>query len=404
MSCIGQCDKCNQCANLMSIALPFNLEQYDSRYGKPTNAVLNLTDECTHRCKMCFVNFNPRRMEYSTAKAAVEFVIKNNEGKDTTPSIIFFGGEPLLEFESIIVPLIKEYGGQINWSITTNGLLLDEDKIDFFRNNKVNILFSFDGDRFTQNLQRPLKNGEGSFDVNVKNIPYYVLRYPYSEMRATVTKESIPHLYENFLFAKNMGFHCVDFIMDSRSEIIYTEDDEKELEKQLNKIAVSIITDLILGHERIIQFNGLINAFTRIESQDTQPIFNTSIHRCGTGVTSVGVGVDGRIFPCQEQSSCADDDIGDVFNGISPEKHFLHLKKFEDTVTKLGEKMNSNAINLFTANQFCPNRLLHDGELGEGHLLMSKVLYKVAYRLRLNHSNSPNKRVYKYFYHGGRKG
>ena len=161
--CNGNCATCNS-STLFDYGTRKTFIAYPPDFCFPTNAVLNLTNECTHRCKMCFVDFNPRRMSFEVADAAVQFVINNCKevekyGDKKNPSIIFFGGEPLLEYDSIIVPLIHKYGKRITWAITTNGLLLDEDKVDFFRQNEVNILMSFDGDKITQNLQRPLKNG-----------------------------------------------------------------------------------------------------------------------------------------------------------------------------------------------------------------------------------------------------
>lgn len=405
--CNGNCATCNS-STLFDYGTRKTFTAYPPDFCFPTNAVLNLTNECTHRCKMCFVDFNPRRMSFEVADAAVQFVINNCKevekyGDKKNPSIIFFGGEPLLEYDSIIVPLIHKYGKQITWAITTNGLLLDEDKIDFFRQNEVNILMSFDGDKITQNLQRPLKNGQGSFEANVKNIPYYVLRYPHSEMRATVTKESIPYFYENFLFAEKMGFYSCDFVMDSRVEIEYTEQDKRNLMDQMDKIATHIITKLILGHEDVIQFNTLIKAFTTLDIISKNPSFNNEVYRCGTGITSVGVGTDGKLYPCQEESSTLSDDIGTVFTGIDKDKHWQHVKTYMGAIDFLGRHKEVNLFNLFLLNQICPNRLLQGYDIGQGVEIMSAALFNSALRLLQNHSKSPIPRVYKYFYEGGRR-
>ena len=408
--CSGNCSTCptNSTQNLLSIGVRKNFDQYPPDFCYPTNAVLNLTDDCTHRCKMCFVDFHPRRMSLETAQAAVEFVIRNSKALETygggeNPSIIFFGGEPLLEYDSIIVPLIEEYGDRVHWSITTNGLLLDEDKVDYFRKHQVNILFSFDGDQKTQDMQRPLKTGQGSFESNVKNIPYYVLRYPFGEMRATVTKESIPYLYDNFLFAEKMGFGSVDFVMDSRVEISYSEEDEKNLQQQMDRIAIHILSKLILSNDSVIQFNNLISAFTRLESNEYHPGFNNDVWRCGLGTTSVGVGCDGKIYPCQEQSSTLSDDIGDVFTGIDKDKHWAHIQSYMEAIDFIGKNHEQSNWNLFLLNEICPNRFLQGAGIGEGPEMMSRVLYNTVTKLYWSNSKSPNPRVNKYFYKGGRR-
>ena len=92
-------------------------------------------------------------MTYETAKAAAEFLIKNTEETNITPSINFFGGEPMLMWDSIIVPLTNwirnEYKKPFSLGITTNGTLLDEEKIEFLKKNGVNLLFSIDGGKET---------------------------------------------------------------------------------------------------------------------------------------------------------------------------------------------------------------------------------------------------------------
>lgn len=412
-TCNGSCATCSTCGEaqtILDVGVRKTFEKYPPDFCYPFNAVLNLTDECTHRCKMCFVNFNPRRMPFEVAEAAVKFVINNYKESqkfgenNNEPSIVFFGGEPLLEYSSIIVPLVEKYGEQVHWSITTNGLLLDEDKVDFFRKHKVNILLSFDGDKYTQDLQRPLKNGAGSFDENVKTLSYFLLRYPYAEMRATVTKDSISHLYENFLFAEKMGFASCDFVMDSRPEIEYTEEEIKELERQIDRISAHIISRLILGNEPVIQFNNLIKAFTDIETLQREPHFNNGVWRCGMGTTSVGVAVDGKIYPCQEQSSTLSTDIGDVFKGIDKTKHWEHLQTYMEAIDFIGLRTEPNLYNLFLLNQICPNRFMQGQDIGQGPEAMATALYRAAARLRANHNNSPNAQVFNYFYRGGREG
>ncbi|MGN1326575.1 MAG: hypothetical protein ACI4VQ_00590 [Clostridia bacterium] len=60
-------------------------------------------------------------------------------------SVNFFGGEPLLCFDSLIKPLVEKYKDIVSFGITTNGVLLDEDIVDFFYENNIQLLLSFDG-------------------------------------------------------------------------------------------------------------------------------------------------------------------------------------------------------------------------------------------------------------------
>lgn len=112
--------------------------------AKPTSAVVSLTDSCNNACPYCFVDFNPQRMKLETAIQTVEF-LKKNCLPEQKPTFCFFGGEPLLEYDSIIVPLVEKYGDSVTWSITTNGVALTEERIDFLAAHGVEILLSMDG-------------------------------------------------------------------------------------------------------------------------------------------------------------------------------------------------------------------------------------------------------------------
>lgn len=80
-------------------------------------------------------------------KLAIENAKKGSIRNNNTerPLVVFFGGEPLLMFSQIIVPIVEEFSEQCDFSLTTNGILLNEDVVDFFYKNNVEVLLSFDG-------------------------------------------------------------------------------------------------------------------------------------------------------------------------------------------------------------------------------------------------------------------
>ena len=85
-------------------------------------------------------------MTLEIAERSVEWALENYEKKSNYKvSINFFGGEPLLKFNDIIKPLVEKYNEKVYFNITTNGILLDEDIVDFFYKYNVGILLSFDG-------------------------------------------------------------------------------------------------------------------------------------------------------------------------------------------------------------------------------------------------------------------
>lgn len=400
MACNGNCASCGiseDVLNFKDLGIRDGFIYNFNTHSKPISAVINLTDECTHRCRMCFVKFQPEYMKLETAIATVEFLLKNTKDGQV-PQVTFFGGEPLIQFERIIKPLVEMYKDRVSWSITTNGFLLSEDIVDFFRKYNVQILLSWDGDKMTQDYQRPLKNGEGSFDKSVRNIPYLLLRFPNTTMRATITKFSIPLLYENYLFAKKMGFKAVTFIMDSRREIEYSIEDKNILTHQINKIAADLTYDLLKGRTPIIVEN-LIDTYRLLRKANDANVFNNEIFRCGTGITSVGVTTNGELVGCQENNSCPEDNeiIGNVFEGINLEKHRVFIEKVIQELDNVSIKSNGCGIDgLVAVNKICPNRIKDSQLLAQGETIMKYAEIQAARKWLILFKDSIFPNVYQY--------
>ena len=176
----------------------------------------NVTDDCNLRCKYCFTSRNPRNASLDTFKRAVEFLCleKETKGKDTkdTPNLCFFGGEPLLRYNDIILPILEwsreqklneRYG--MNFSVTTNGTLLNEERLKQLSEYQVGLLLSIDGDKDIQDDQRP-GNGFSSFDTLIEKIPLILRYFPDVTFRSTIEPRNANKMVESYLFARRMGF------------------------------------------------------------------------------------------------------------------------------------------------------------------------------------------------------
>lgn len=147
MSCNGDCGNCLQgTLPLSSVKKELDKFEYNEEMSKPYIAILGVTARCNLSCPYCFVSQHNSDMNLNTAFAAVDMAL-NNTPIGEKPEIVFFGGEPLLRYDEIIVPVVEKYKDQCSYSITTNGVLLNEDKVDFFLSNNVGVLLSFDGIR-----------------------------------------------------------------------------------------------------------------------------------------------------------------------------------------------------------------------------------------------------------------
>lgn len=159
---------------------------------RPKHLFLNLTTLCNMSCKLCYnhlFDFEKKIMSLETAKKATNIFFNNRDLDYNGYYIMFFGGEPLLNFD-----LIPEY---LDWfknkyshfkcdfHIFTNGLLLDKNKIDFFLNNNITIFVSHDNDIQSYNLHKSATKEEYeninkslTYSLNKKPelvIPYYII-------------------------------------------------------------------------------------------------------------------------------------------------------------------------------------------------------------------------------------
>lgn len=315
--------------------------QYDI-FSRPYRVILGLTAKCNLSCPYCFTHQHNNNMSFDTAKKACDMALDNYKFKkdnnlllseNDKPSITFFGGEPLLRFNEIIVPIIKEYGCLFDYSITTNGVLLDEDTIDFLYKNNVEILLSFDGLKEIQNSQRPGK-GFSSYDVVMKNIPYLLIRYPEVSVRSTLTKEMIPKLFDTYLMFEEIGFK--NFICGVNSFEKWSNDDLNGCIKQLKLIAERIYTKLINKDlDKFCDFYGFKKFYNDIFNCISDNCrFDNEIMRCGMGTTTFSVTPEGDIVPCQEEITYPRNKIGDIISGINSEIHKAFLQNYFNNIEK----------------------------------------------------------------------
>jgi uncharacterized protein len=135
------------------------------------------------------------KMAPTTAISSVDWLLKNSADRNEV-GIVFFGGEPLLNFP--LMKAIVEYadkqarlvGKKMTYSITTNGSLLDAEKIEFLRENRVNVTVSMDGGKRIQDSQRPLPGGGGSYDLVAKKVKELLKVIPDADCRGTIVDDA----------------------------------------------------------------------------------------------------------------------------------------------------------------------------------------------------------------------
>ncbi len=320
---------------------------YKEEYQYPIDVLLNLTDDCNLACRYCFVEQHPHFMTFDIAKNIADWLYKNYLKRkefnfpippDDKIQIYFFGGEPTLCYDSIIVPLVNycnsKYPDIFKYGITTNGTLLNKEKIDFFKKNNFFILLSIDGNEETQNFNRPCKNNQRSFDLLTKNIPYLLEQFPQALFRSTIYAPTVNHLYENYLYIKSLGVRNYVAIPDIRHEELWTQERIEIFREQVGKIYTYQLNQLLNNNSDKIEdgyiLSWIFSLFNYLKNEQND---NLSFKRCGLGTQNCAIGWDGKIYACQEQPSKEKKNIfyiGDLATGIDKQKHIELLQIYSN--------------------------------------------------------------------------
>jgi len=286
---------------------------------------LHVSHDCNLRCEYCFAsegdyNSGRKLMNRDVALKAVDFLVANSEGRHNI-EIDFFGGEPLMNFD--VVKDVVAYGRQIEkttgkhfyFTITTNGTLLDKEKIDFINENMDNVVISIDGRKEVHDAVRHDRAGHGSYDkimplakelVSGRNGKSYFIRGTFTARNKDFSKD-VMHL-------NDMGFKeiSVEPVVGSGSDLYFKESDVPELLKEYENLALQYIERISDDRKfRFYHFN--INIYDG-------PCLFKRVTACGAGYDYLAVSPEGNLYPCHQFVGQDEFVIGNVFTGISNNK------------------------------------------------------------------------------------
>lgn len=267
---------------------------------------LNVAHDCNLCCEYCFASKgdfggNRELMSLDVGKMAIDFLIEKS-GSRHNLEVDFFGGEPLMNFDVVkqIVEyarsIEKDYNKNFRFTITTNGLLLDDEKIDFINKEMSNVVLSIDGRPEVNDRLRKTVNGKGSYSIIVpkfqklvagrKNKDYYT--------RGTFTKYNMDFA-NDVLHLADLGFDQISVepvVSDSRLDYSIREEDLPIVFKEYERLANVIL-------ERRKNNKGF-NFFHFMIDLNQGPCVIKRLRGCGCGNEYIAVTPNGDIYPCHQ--------------------------------------------------------------------------------------------------------
>ena len=284
---------------------------------------LHVSHACNLSCSYCFAGQGKYKgksalMSYETGKRAIDFLIENS-GSHRNLDIDFFGGEPLMNFD-VVKKLVaygreaeKKAGKNIRFTLTTNGVLLNDEVTDFCNREIHNVVLSLDGrkevhDRFRRDL-----NGIGSYDQIIENFRRFVSKRGDKSyyIRGTYTHFNTD-FFNDILHMLSLGFKELSMepvVCDPSDACALTKDDLPVLFDQYEKLASEMI-------KRNKEGNGFTFYHYMIYLTGGPCIYKR-VSGCGSGTEYLAVTPQGELYPCHQFVGDEKYIMGDIFTGIN---------------------------------------------------------------------------------------
>lgn len=283
---------------------------------------LHIAHDCNLACKYCFAEegeYHGRRalMSFETGKKALDFLVANS-GKRVNLEVDFFGGEPLMNWD--VVKKLVAYGRSLEeknnkkfrFTLTTNGVLLNDEVMEFVNKEMSNVVLSLDGRKEVNDKMRPFRTGQGSYDLIVPKFKklaesrnqtnYYI--------RGTFTRDNLDFSEDIKHFA-DLGFKqmSIEPVVGPEDEpYSIREQDLPKIMEEYDKLALEYI-------KRHKEGNGF-NFFHFMIDLTQGPCVVKRLSGCGSGTEYLAVTPWGDLYPCHQFVGNEDFLMGNVDEGI----------------------------------------------------------------------------------------
>lgn len=282
---------------------------------------LHIAHDCNIRCKYCFASqgdFEGDRslMSLEVGKKALKFLVENS-GNRRNLEVDFFGGEPLMNFD--VVKELVTYGRSLEadnkklfrFTMTTNGVLLTDEVIDYCNEHMDNVVLSIDGRPEVNDLMRYTVNGKGTYDTIVPNFKKLVEKRGNKNyyVRGTFTKFN-KDFAKDVLHMVDLGFKSTSVepvVAEAKHDYALTEEDLQTVFDQYDILA----DEMVKRHNTKDDFSFF--HFTVDLAQG--PCVIKRLTGCGAGSEYVAITPDGDIYPCHQFVGDEDFKIGSVVEG-----------------------------------------------------------------------------------------
>ena len=321
---VRECNKLKEDGMLFTKDVYENvIEEFSNNRQTVVKALcLHIAHDCNLACKYCFAEegeYHGRRalMSFEVGKKALDFLVANS-GNRVNLEVDFFGGEPLMNWD--VVKQLVAYGRSLEkpnnkkfrFTLTTNGVLLNDEVMEFVNKEMSNVVLSLDGRKEVNDRMRPFRTGKGSYDLIVpkfqklaesRNQTNYYIRGTFTRNNLDFS-EDVKHFAD--LGFKQMSIEPV--VGPEEDPYSIREQDLPQIMEEYDKLALEYI-------DRYKKGNGF-NFFHFMIDLTQGPCVYKRLSGCGSGCEYLAVTPWGDFYPCHQFVGNEDFLMGNVDDGI----------------------------------------------------------------------------------------
>jgi uncharacterized protein len=287
-----------------------------SLFSPLTHMELVHTEGCNLACTYCFEKdmLGQVRMPWEVARRAIDLLFDYSQGAREL-EITHFGGEPTLNFEG--VRQATEYaerraaasGQHLEFDMTSNGVLLDEEMVAYFADHHIRVLLSLDGLRDTNDRYRVDRKGRGTFERAMAGLRLLKTRQPWIGVKLTVMPENAARLFDDAMGLYALGVN--HFIVGHATGVEWPEEYVADFGRELGRLHT--------------WYRENPRDDVRVDDFEKGPNGNGdgegAYFGCRAGRSSIAIAVDGSISPCSKVLGFGRarmvGKLGDVWHGIT---------------------------------------------------------------------------------------
>ena len=307
---------------------PDNFKPIAGELKKRTSGVvkalcLHIAHTCNLNCSYCFASqgkYHGERaiMSFEVGKRALDFLVENS-GKRRNLEVDFFGGEPLMNF-GVVKRLVeyarsieKEKGKNFRFTLTTNGMLIDDDVIEFSNREMSNVVLSLDGRKEVHDRFRVDYQGRGSWEQIVPKFQRFVKARDNKNyyMRGTFTHAN-PDFLEDIKTMLDLGFTEL-----SMEPVVCAADDPSALTEEDKSIVMKQYEDLALMMLEKHREGKPFTFYHYMIDLKGGPCIYKRVSGCGSGTEYMAVTPWGDLYPCHQFVGEEKYRLGSVFEGVT---------------------------------------------------------------------------------------